>query len=280
MNGKFEEKLAQLAFGDMSSEEAARIEAQVQKNPEAARHLAEYREMRGGLRAMADIPDHQLSNERLREAILARGLNSQPVEDRPARRGFGAGWVWMPVAACALGFFLISTRHKAVPAGGPVIELGNTVAATSMGDGRFAFNDKPSDVFASKRGTASEIKPTAPSASSAQTSAIATPVVSMEPSSRRHMARNRVRHSETERNGDPLFTSDSTLVAPNWGSSPITTPVEPPKAPKPIEKPKHDDSQVAENSGPIVLINSDTDADTGAPTATEVGTASNVVIGG
>lgn len=281
MNGKFEEKLAQLAFGDISSEEAARIEAQVHKNPEAARRLAEYRDMRGGLRAMADVPEHQLSNERLREAILARGLNSQPVEDRPARRGFGAGWVWMPVAACALGFFLISTRHKPVPPGGPVIELGNSVAATTASDGHFAFNDTPTDMFPSKRVTASDIKPTVPATTSPKTSAIATPVVDIEPSSsRHHFSRNRVSRREVEEVANPLFTADSTVVPPKWDNHPITTPIEPPKAPKPTDKPKLTDTRVADDSGPIVLINSDTDADTGAPTATEVGTASNVVIGG
>ena len=54
---KFDDKLAQLAFGDLSPEEARRIEAQANADPEAARMLDTYRSMKAGLRDLAEAPD-------------------------------------------------------------------------------------------------------------------------------------------------------------------------------------------------------------------------------
>ena len=58
MNGKFEEKLARLAFGDLTPEEAERMEGKVQSNAKAAQALTEFRQIRAGLRD-GTIPDRR-----------------------------------------------------------------------------------------------------------------------------------------------------------------------------------------------------------------------------
>ncbi len=262
MNGKFEEKLAQLAFGDLSPEEAAQVEAQVARNPEASRALAEYRDMCGGLRSLAAVPEHQLSNERLRNAILTQGLRTKPVE--PASKGFGAGWLWMPVAACALGFGLIMLRNK--PAGDPQI-----VMQTS--GGAMATNFVPTPTFGA--GFA---------ASSAR-------LTSSQPA-KKAAADMKLASSRGQDDSDPRklpksmrasrFTSNSSVIHPVWG------PIDPEANSKLADN--HDQktnnptqntlSQPVAMSSPIVLIDSNPDSETGAPAATEVGTASNILIGG
>jgi len=99
MNGKFEDKLTRLAFGEMSAEEAARLETQAKTDPAAARRLAEYRLMRSDLQALKEVPEDQLSKERLRHAILNQGLRPEPTSG-----GGNRGWLWMPALACALTF--------------------------------------------------------------------------------------------------------------------------------------------------------------------------------
>jgi hypothetical protein len=103
MNKRLEEKLAMLAFGDMSPEEVTRLEQEVVGDREASLVLEQYRGMRSGLRAMADIPEHQLSTERLRNAVLNQGLKPK---SRPQ-----LGWLWMPTMAAALAFGFVFIRN-------------------------------------------------------------------------------------------------------------------------------------------------------------------------
>lgn len=262
MNGKFEEKLAQLAFGDLSPEEAALVEAQVARNPEASRALAEYRDMCGGLRSLAAVPEHQLSNERLRNAILTQGLRTKPVE--PASKGFGAGWLWMPVAACVLGFGLITLRNK--PAGDPQIVMQTNAGA-------MATNFTPSSsVSADFNRQNSHIATNPPEKKPVTGMTLAKRTDQQEPD-----PRNLPKSMRASR-----FTPDAPVVHPVWG------PIDPDantkladnhdaKATNPTQNTL---SQPVAMSSPIVLIDSNPDSETGAPAATEVGTASNILIGG
>lgn len=265
MNGKFEEKLAQLAFGDLSPEEAAQVEAQVSRNPEASQALADYRDMCGGLRSLAAVPEHQLSNERLRNAILTQGLRAKP-EEKPSK-GLGVGWIWMPVAACAMGFALINMRSK--PGGEPQIFMGNAGANLSA--------------------KAEPISPMlSPGIGSAFTAATTTPKKE-NPTMR--LASNAGLNEPDPKSLPPekrekRFTDDAkALKHPNWG--PITpNPDEDPSTRMVLNDVKGTNaaqnaaSQPVAMSSPIVLIDSNPDSETGAPVATEVGTASNILIGG
>jgi hypothetical protein len=121
MNRKLEDAMVRLAFGDVTPEEVVALEREAASNPEAARALASYRRMRDGLRDLYDVPQDQLSKERLRHAILASGLKPQPTQSP-------RGWLWMPAAAAVLAFGFMLARPGARnggveivgPAGGPV----------------------------------------------------------------------------------------------------------------------------------------------------------------
>jgi anti-sigma factor RsiW len=101
---KREEELIELVFGDLPSERADRLRQAIDQDPELRRAYECYLEMREDLASMRDVPEDQLSLERLRHAILARGL-----EEQKNRRLF-PGWLWMPASSMALAAVLISAR--------------------------------------------------------------------------------------------------------------------------------------------------------------------------
>lgn len=271
MNGKFDEKLAQLAFGDMTPEEAARIEAQVRQDPAASARLAEYREMRASLSGLSAVPDHQLSNERLRDAILAQGLRPKAVE--PSSPGLGRGWLWMPVAACALGFGLIVLRHA--PQGAPVVVMDEAKHASVP---TVAFNEPK---------TFHQVTPAVPTTHVETTQA--NPVekssvegVAVHLASSRHeepSRRRRARHPRFSPGTTPVPAFFPSVTEPRVPSGAVALNQNPPPTTQPTSNPALD-SAAGTPSSPIVLIDSNPDAQTGAPTATEVGTVSNVVVGG
>jgi hypothetical protein len=95
MNRRLEDKIAMLAFGELSDTEAAEVRAVAAGDAEATKLLKSYESIRSGFRSMADsVPPDQLSKERLQDAILKQGLREK--ESEKPRRWFG--WVLAPAA--------------------------------------------------------------------------------------------------------------------------------------------------------------------------------------
>jgi len=96
MDRKIEDKIAKLAFGELSEAEAANVRAQAAANTDSAKALDSYEALRNDLRRLKDVPPDQLSKERLQTAILKQGLSPKPV-----RRS--APWLWAsPIALAAV----------------------------------------------------------------------------------------------------------------------------------------------------------------------------------
>lgn len=107
-----EDRLVRFAFGDVDERETAEIEGLIANDPEARRTVEQYQTMRFDLGSLREVPEDQMSHERLRDAILARGLRTDAV---PERSKFG--WAWMPLAACVLAF-----AYVMVPRSTPTVE--------------------------------------------------------------------------------------------------------------------------------------------------------------
>ena len=259
MKRKFEEKVAQLAFGDLSAEEAAKLEQEVGGNPEALRALSQYKDMREGLRSLAEIPEDQFSKERLRDAILTQGL--KPVPTRPASPH---SWLWMPGVACTLGFVLMfgvnRLHHRSVPPNIVINPPKNYTMGPAFGGGPAAntrFAEKPTMV-------ASNTSPSADYNHFDAASAQVDPDI-VDP---RITASNLSGGSD-----DAAFDADlgnEPLHAQRFNAGERTLTA------------RNDATLVSSNTtaGPIVLIDQDKDDQTGACKATEVGSASNVLVGG
>ena len=259
MNGKFEEKLAMLAFGDLSPEEARELERRAASDPEAARALNEFRAMRAELKGLGDnLPPDQLSRERLRDAILNQGLRPQATKSNESR-----GWLWMPVLAGAAAFAFISFRPAASRTEEPRLVLGDgpvmTAKLTEPLD-----QPAPATILTKK---AAEPK---------QEPAVV-PV-------RRLVATSRVEKRSTNVPARPIVLNAADFAATSaTGDKPkAVVAKERPTDPKAtLVASKSSEEPILEaNAGPIILIDTHKDADTGANSATEVGTPSNVLVGG
>ena len=250
MKGKIEDKLAKLAFGELSPEEAAKLEREVQNDPEALRALSLYKDMRAGLKSLSDVPEDQFSKERLRDAILTQGLKPLPTRPISSR-----SWLWMPATACAMGFVLMFTLNLTHKKPLPQVVMGPEVASLGLS------NSHPIEI-PKNFSTGALIGPTAPPTTVATTTGDAKQpddmdevdprvLTSMEPTDAAYDPDLGVQPPK----GNTLTASRTSLV-----SSARTVSLK--------------------TSGSIVLIDQDKDEQTGACKATEVGSSSNVLVGG
>lgn len=107
-----EDKLIELAFGELTAEEAEQLRACASSDPKLARTLSQYSEMREGLACLKEIPEMQLSCDRLRDAILAGGLKEP--------RSIGWNWVGVPIALAAVAFVITLAVKRPLPTMPPV----------------------------------------------------------------------------------------------------------------------------------------------------------------
>lgn len=124
-----EDKLIELAFGEISAEEAETLQHGAQADPHLAETLRTYSEMREGLSALRDIPEMQMSCDRLRDAILAGGLKQ--------KRFVNWSWLAAPTVVAAAAFGITMLMHKpsvAVPGNGIVMgkESPNTSGPVAL----------------------------------------------------------------------------------------------------------------------------------------------------
>ncbi len=110
MDRNIEDKIAMLAFGELSEAQATALRAQIEKNADSAHELRSYEALRSDLRRLKDVPPDQLSKERLQNAILTQGLSPNPV-----RRAFPWLWAATPLAMAAALAFLFVVRISPEP---------------------------------------------------------------------------------------------------------------------------------------------------------------------
>ncbi len=138
MKHRLEDDIARLAFGDLSGAQAERLRREIDADPVARGLLQEYREISDGLRLMP-VPEHQLSTDRFRNALLGQGL----------RRPKFVSWhlAWIPVAAGVLGFVITQSwkaheftsfdpkdvRDAAVAHGTPSLDIEAPAALSESG---------------------------------------------------------------------------------------------------------------------------------------------------
>lgn len=254
MRRRLEDELVQAAFEDLGPDRVAEVERLAGQDPDAAQALAAYRQMKEDLRCLRGVPEHQLSTERLRHAILHQGL-----KPKPARNW---GWTWMPAATMVLAALFTLMLQNRDQGGTAVVGIQSP---DSMGS--VARNAEPvPDLF--------NFELSEPSTAAAVAS-----VSTDEPS--------RTDETTTRRKVDrPAKRAErgTAMLASAPAAAPNNSSVDGDEA-----TPYTGMAELAEavasgaDSGtepPIVLIASEPDAFTGANRAMEVETASNVLIGG
>lgn len=261
MNGRLDEQLSRLAFGDLSPQEAAALEARAKSDPEVAKVLNEYRSMYAGLRNLGShVPADQLSKERLRDAILAQGLKTAD-GDVSAKRSWldRGGWIMVPLAAGVLAFTVMNFRSKGEVAPRVILDPaanGSLLGMAGKSDLNFMASATGSTMVASAK--APKRKSVAPSTKT---------VVAQVASAPRRRKRPIVLESKFDpelvariEEAKPKATKDTQVGSPSLSAA--------------------NEPKVNWASVPIVLIDANKDVNTGANNATEVGTANNVLVGG
>lgn len=279
MRKKIEEELAKLAFGDLDADTARRLELQTQADPEATKTFESYCRMKNELRSLCtDVPDDQLSKDRLREAILTRGLK----EHKPVSR---LSWLWMPAAAAVLAFSFVALKGR-IPTGGssvgPMVmdytsgQLPNTegigVVRPGAGDA-VASNPARMKVVVDKEPAKVAMNTERPLRD--RRSFYEQPGDRGADGSARMMAATAP--IDFEKGDSPLVSQESYSKLVSFDSSARSESSEEKKQSEARDQARP--ASVA-SQPKIVLITSETDANTGTMKATEVESTANVLVGG
>lgn len=249
MDRNIEDKIAMLAFGELSQAESAELRAQIETNADSAQELRSYEALRSDLRRLKDVPPDQLSKERLQNAILTQGLQPKPV-----RHGFPWVWAATPLAALAAIAFIFAVRTSPEPQTvtpqldthpdmTAMLNQDDVVLAGSLAgfDGQTAAS--PSDSSVSQIHVApAPVKPKAAP-------------VAVQPSARRTIHRTRSSSS---------YGNDLVLSVPSPTPTPLSTDAASEVAKKTPES--------------LVLIQSQADGSTGAKNAVEVHQTADVIV--
>lgn len=241
MKEKRKDLLIAYAFGELNEDEMTAFEADAAEKAE----LDELTRLRADLKRLADVPECQLSVERVRDAILQREIRQ--------RRDWRPLVLATPVAAglALLAFFAM--RQSGQPSLAPKT---NPIVIETTEPKPFVRRTEPDRV-------------TTPPANGVDVERLvgitlsvlnARPVSTDEPVSIRqavHRPKPAYKHSVV------ASRVETPMPAAPEGSTPVAAPT---VQPQPIE--------------PIVMISADEDKATGARRANEVETTSDVVIGG
>mgnify|MGYP005836075215 CR=1 FL=1 len=289
MNNRIEQELIRLAFQDCSEAEAEAIRRRIGNNPEAQKLLETYSQMRQTLREMPTV-EHQLSTERLRHAILNRGLTHEREPAVPFWR-----WVWMPVAAL-FGALLATLALPRLPgttdpvlteAGTPVGAAPVVLSAPGGETGPVAIASAPAgesraSVLVESTPTVKVVPP------SAVTSPASSPVRSTKARSTPTAASQVATLIQTASDGvqKPLSRPEAPATGARAGFSAAAAPATDHASDAVAIAARFPAEAVAssvrahlQNSEPIVLVGTDVDRETGAKRAIEVTSPSNVVVG-
>jgi hypothetical protein len=258
MDRNFEDKIAKMAFGELTEAEAREIKAHTAANADAAKALSEYEALKGDLRRMRDVPPDQLSKERLQTAILTQGLRPKPV-----RRAFPWAWASSAVMIGALAL-VVWTKTSQVPQGTGDVVMDFTPQNSILGPGDNQLLNQPVTGFGEDSGAVATQAPPSIQVPSITAAAVVnqdpiTPAMEGKPKRFHSRESFRVFHNQTARGYDRAVSQEPVLKAETFG------PVEPAKAAK--KEPET-----------LVLIKSDKDKATGASNAVEVHQTQDVIV--
>ncbi len=209
-------------------------------------------QLRQDLRALREIPELQLSNERMRDAILSASLNKKSSSASP---GFWNA-VWIPTAACAFVVAFVGMNQYFKGQREPVIRTGESLSGNVAALG-------PSTNFRPILPERHVLIP--PVATTANTAAVPSGVTARDHRLAQRSTARTVTMTQPSGSGEgELLLDPNKFVAfVNRGDSEVMLP-----APE------------SSDSGPIVVIDSAPGAGTMNPVATETGSTSNVIVGG
>jgi len=263
MKRKLEHLAAKLAFEELDDVQAEKLGRLASEDAETERAVREYASMRADLKRLRErTPEPMFSTDRLRDAILREGL------ERRRSAAASWSWVWAPVAVGVLAFAFASSRNNHGTPLPPFVDPGPSIAVRPN-SGILALPSAPT----ASTSVAVPPKPTARTGRVVRHKA-KEPVQLPVPNIRALLVLLAPQLDPVRERGtlyDKLTTSLNTGRIPDSGTVPMgkSSPIEMRAA----------GARPAKNER-IVIIQQDTDGQTGAQRATEVESSANVSFGG
>lgn len=265
MKKNTENKWIEYAFGELDASEAEMLRQELAEDAEATKFVSEFEALRQDLKLLDEAPDHQLSTERLRHAILNEGLHKQK------KRAGVLSWIWMPGAAAAVTFVLLTVLNRP---GEPNIVIPNDAVATIAGNSDNAGKSELDSALAKLDAPASAALSGIAMSQQEQKSN----VEEMERSNLRARAKTpRSSTAKIAENAKVVLQGIENAVASKTAAV-IDDGAKAPGAAHGASMMKADSAPATPE--PIILITPENDAKTGAHRAVEQFTSSNVSISG
>ncbi|HMS55982.1 MAG TPA: hypothetical protein PKA27_11335 [Fimbriimonadaceae bacterium] len=247
-----DELIAQYAFGELSSAEAAEVEALLIDDAEAMKVSRAYQGMSLNLRSLQSVPEPQLSADRLRARILEEGL-------KPKRPMWNLPWTLGPALVGAAAFAFAFLRSGSGPEQ-PVVVAKNEIPSMKVALKEPSFEDRPVSTVLAEAQRDQKSVPQVVAKVSRRTKRVK-PIVRNEPEVIVVAAKTSAKKDEAasfDAGPKEEVNRESGMSTMAMGAQPdVAMPA----------------------SEPLVLIQPETDRGTGANRATEV-SATNVTIGG
>ena len=98
---RLDDLIMRAAYGEASAEELAELKLRAASDPKIQAKLDRHLAVCGAMQSLKEVPVSQLSNERLREAVLRQGLKPE------AKRSSIWSWAWMPTASFILVLMIL-----------------------------------------------------------------------------------------------------------------------------------------------------------------------------
>lgn len=264
MKNRREDELIQLAFGELRGTEAERLSASLELGSADAALVEEMAALRDDLKLLS-VPAHQLSTERLRDAILNQGLHPKRTSGLPQWFKFAM----TPALTLAVAYVITVSLNRPGTSD-PVIAMGGNEPSHRQTDSIFV---QPGGSDAASE----SLSPGLMGAKSPESTQVS------NPSPNRRGQRTRFAM------GSRGLGTREAVVSPEAGAAMVANAVVVSAGSSVAPAGMNDSAMVkgaSVDSAPqvdqptIVLIGNDRDAQTGANKAVEVSSTSNVVTGG
>ncbi|MFZ4509177.1 MAG: hypothetical protein ACOYON_15935 [Fimbriimonas sp.] len=247
MKQRREDEIIGVAFGDSSAPQ------HLDRDEEAV--FSQLSWIKDGLKDLREIPEDQISTERLRDAILSSGLRPEPVAPR-------WGWLWMPLTAAMAAVVFLQVQ-KSMARVEPQLMVQEPVAQAEPF--RLKVPSTASDILAKTPPKSVAVNSPAPSRrvrnpisrETAVSLEVEGPKMTLAYAPQVSNLRDRAEEANLgSRGGMRAAKTAPSMSADAMAASPV------------------------EEESTVILIQSEKDANTGLPIATEVNSTKNVLVGG
>lgn len=114
---RLDDLILRAAYGEASAEDLAELKARAASDPKVQAKLNRHLAVCDAMQSLKEVPVSQLSNERLREAVLRQGLKPEP------KRSSIWNWAWMPTASFVLVLMILPLSKGLMSSAEPQVVL-------------------------------------------------------------------------------------------------------------------------------------------------------------